>query len=747
MRWILKSIFYIVALVSSVLFCCAFIACGEKSNTAQEEDNSNPYDTDLSIVYYWEGLKDFDLQMSYIDYDYSEVVCKNSEGLTYAVIVDDSGVEYGRQGEYEVKFSVGEDVKTQKVKIYDLPTLECDDDYSLTYSDAISRSAENSIFKITAKDCFGNDIVPAILEEESDNFFKADGSIDYGDYSLTIIARDRAGQSVVKTISVSVLRDAQAEPNFLVENVEFDVVDNEKAFGVDLKNRELVAFTYNDIQIESDNYSFDGNTVKFNVGALTSFEVGGVNNFRVITSGGYDDIDVVITDERDAILDFGGKERQSLVIGDRAGIAQPKKGNLRQQFDLAVSFVSPSGELLDASQNDFLADEVGKYVLHYSASRNGVPCGGADVIYSVHEVYNTFRTEEEREGFVAYRGVYTTLSTVGMVSEFADDVTVGGITGSFMKVLVGDVSYLGFKIPTVKSIGRIRELADNGVEYAFVDIYMTCDNAKRITNLIYDVDTKKGAGNGLTLQPERWNRVRIPISLIIDNYDALNDASKNVLLFTIYNGGEGMDVHQANFYLYFSQMLFGADEPYSIDNDTEYYSFHNESALNKFYFYDDYTDRTVELGATHGGRTDDWAKIVLNGNTWSNCINIVFPVMYTKAELQAKLDAGYTKIIIPVYFSGIVYDGHNSPRMLGSFYTSEGVKVAVDNETLTYIERNLQDVIDNYDALVNAVNLRSEDPSVSSPAILLLYNFKDNYGNERIKDNFSMYIGTLTFDL
>ena len=270
-----------------------------------------------------------------------------------------------------------------------------------------------------------------------------------------------------------------------------------------------------------------------------------------------------------------------------------------------------------------------------------------------------------------------------------------------------------------------------GTEFTFKSCAVLCDAKVGVTP----------NGTKLNIEHNKLTTVNVPIDDVISKYDNLISGDTSIFYVSASDEtGDGLENSDNKVWIYISDMSF-VDNSYVIENENEYYSFHNENALGEFYFFNDYTTRTIETNATYGERTDDWAKIVLNGNNWSNGISIVFPVAYTKEELQAKLDAGYTKIRIPVYLTDL-----EKPKTIGLCYAvgTEGEKIIVENETLTYVVRYLQDIINNYDALLASVSSKPIDQA-TGVCLLILYNYNGAYGTDRQTTNFNMYIGTAEF--
>ena len=708
------------------------VACVD--DKSESESVSSPGDVvekpaPIAKTYNWNGLKDFNLKISDTDYAYDEVSVTDNEGLYYALTVDDSAVTYGVKGEYTVKFTVDDQVKEQKVKIYDLPQISVEETVSFTYEQVMNRSSVGGLFaNVTATDCFGT-VIPVGIKESQDtaSFYRQDGSVNYGEYTVVLATVDGAGQMVEEEITFTVERNETNEPVIDGEDITVDVVDERQALNLSLKNREVVAVSINGVVVNTESLIVNeqGVITALDLTTMDLLELGADNVIRVITSGGYTEKTITLTDEKDAVMDVSGRELQTVILGDKPTIIQPKKVYPKQNFDIVLNLVSPSGESIDVTKTNFEADEIGTYVLTATAKRNGVKCGEVMVNYNVHQAYNSFRTEQERVGVYAYKSIYWTDSCVqtGTVGYEVDE-TRGGKTGNYMAFGFASASYLGFKIPTSLSLAEIEDLKTQGVEEVFVNVFVDSLYEKCVRYTL----VKKGSlddnawnegdtvGAKIIIEPLTWTKLSISIDYIIQNYTALQNGE--AFLFNVYNGGDGLDKHE-NFRMYFSEMLFDLPLPDIQLAEDELNTFANIRYFKGAKAYRNISTATpavdgVELALESGevgGAEGNFAKVNIgvysNGSTQvaPSQVGVTFPMLKTLQEIQALKNSGYTSLAVPMYI-----DCTQDKKVMGKIFTvgeSAGSVgwLNLPAQTWTTFIIPIDDLIANYAGLADGTKI------------------------------------------
>ena len=676
------------------------------------------------------------------------------DGLKYSVTVDDSDVNYGVQGEYVVKFTVGDQTKEQKVKIYGLPTLSVGVVESFTYEQVMDKSSVDGLFaNVTATDCFGESIAVGVEEgQTASSLYKQDGSVDYGQYTVTLCAVDAAGQTVSEEVTFSVVRDESIEPEITDGSFSVDVIEQSKELNLSLKNHEIITISINGVSInEQFTINEYGTVATINLADIDALELGDQNVMRIITSGGYSEIEVSLTDEADAVMDVSGRDIQTVVVGDMPAIVQPRKVYEKQNFEIELSMVDPSGESVDATGQTFFAEEMGEYILTATAKRNGEKCGEVVVKYTAHYAYNALRTEEDCSGVLGYKSVYWTNSVKQTGSVRFENKTVGDRIGDFLSVEFADASYLAFKIPTDMTIDQIEELRDMGVENVYVNLYSESKQVKRVSRSLIKVGSlddnnttkEESLGTAVTLEPNTWTKLTVDINDIINNYQALQDGT--MLFFNIYNGGDGLDIHE-NFKIYFSSMLFELPPAALEIAEDEYNYLTNGRYLKGATVYrnidtnEPKTDGITlswvkeEVGGVLGG----YAKVNIdvfysgaNGYAPSR-VGVNFPIMKTLEEITALKDGGYTHLSVPMYI-----DCDNDKKIMGNIFTIGNDVTSVSWMTLsaktwTTFEIPIEDIIANYADLLDGTKV-----------LLPIVNTGD--GGETNEARFNVYYGAMKF--
>ena len=551
-----------------IVISFAFMACDGCSGCADNDTAGG--ESSNAVSYQWSGLKDFNLKITDLDYDYGVTVCTD-DGLYYDVTVDDSLVDYEQMGEYKVKFTVGDETKEQVVRIFGLPSMDTSNlSQTFSYAQVVDRDAFEGLFSsVTAFDCFGNSI-PVGIEESAtlDKLYNMDGTVDYGIHTVNLVAVDASGQLIREPVSFKVKEDLTTKPSFVNSTLQLDVVDEVKSFLINLKSRELMSISINGSTLSSDSVdiSDDATTLTLNLKEVDTLELGDNNTIRLATSGGYSDLNVTITDDKPAVMDISGREVQTVLVGDSPIVVQPKKKYEKQEFDIVLNLVSPSGQPVNISGTTFNATEMGTYTLTATAMKGATKRGEVVVKYNAHKPWNTFMADADRLGVKGYRSVLWDDSIVDCaVIDYQENVDVGGIRGDYLSMAIADASYLGFTIPTNATLNEVKSLRDAGVKSVFLNIFFSCEKDKYINGLLIskgclDADSDGGEtitdnekiGESVWVKAKTWTKISISIDYLINNWNALQNGE--MFFLHVYCGGE-YDGRE-NFTVYFSQMIF-----------------------------------------------------------------------------------------------------------------------------------------------------------------------------------------------
>ena len=289
---ILSCALVFVAVISCIIACAG---CGGK-----DDGDTAGGESSLVVSYTWKGLRDYDLKLTDTSYDYG-VTVSGADGLLYDVTIDDSLVNYGTQGVYTVKFSVGSETKTQTVKVYGQPSMAIVNMVNeFSYSQIVDRASVNGLFSfVNAVDCFGNAIPVGVENGQSlDALYNADGSVAYGLHKVNIVAVDPSGQIARQSVQFKINENDATKPSATIETTfkEIAVVEDVKTLSVDLKSLELMAVSVNGYVLDEDlvnfDYSANANNLTLTLKNLDTLVYGQNNIIRVMTVGGYTDIEI-----------------------------------------------------------------------------------------------------------------------------------------------------------------------------------------------------------------------------------------------------------------------------------------------------------------------------------------------------------------------------------------------------------------------------------------------------------------------
>lgn len=536
-----------------------------------DDPHTSGGESSLIVEYTWQGLNDFSLKISDESCIYEQVKVFDNFGLFYNVTIDDSNVEYGVMGEYIVEFSAVGEIKEATVRIYDAPIIEVSDKTTFTYEEIIDARNDAGLLSLaTAKDSFDNEIPIAVEDGEGlSGLFGMDGSVEYGDYDIKLVAMDPAGQVIRESVSISIVRNLEAEPTFMGETPIFDVVDTTKTFNVSLKGKELALASINGIPLKKDNIVVDELNQAFTVDLtdVNSFDIGNENYLRIMTSGGYTDINFIVEDAKPALMDITGRENQIGIVGDTLSVVQPRKVSSKQKYDIKINIFAPDGSAVEIVDDSFVANKAGVYTLDAIAQRDGVVCGSVEVKYTVYHAFNSFNSQEERGGFAAFKSVYFSASVSQVASfSYGNDMIVGDKLGDYMYGAISKSSYLGFSIPTKYSLEQLKAVKAEGISEIFTSIYIDCASAKSVRSTLIkvgaldagNISSTESYGSSVKVQAKTWTKLSIPIDFVINNYNKIK--SGEFLFFNIYNGGDNIDTYEENLTIYFSQFLFELPE-------------------------------------------------------------------------------------------------------------------------------------------------------------------------------------------
>lgn len=261
------------------------------SESASESEQISSSSVEEQPVYEFEGLNDVKLTTSATSYDYAAKVTayKNFEEITFDV--DDSAVEYGTPGEYSVTYKAEDYERTVKVYIYGSPTFT-ETGATITYKDVQTASALRKA--VTAKDTFGVELTVSVVEGVQANEL---GYIEYGEHSVKFSATDSVGNTAEFVCNI-IVSDADKPA---LTDIGIDLVDIQEVTQFD--GIQINKIYLDGSELTSDDYSFMNGYLTFTESFLLNKELGDYT-LLVITSNGYGEITLSITDNEDAKYSF-----------------------------------------------------------------------------------------------------------------------------------------------------------------------------------------------------------------------------------------------------------------------------------------------------------------------------------------------------------------------------------------------------------------------------------------------------------
>lgn len=235
------------------------------------------------------GTKDVILKEADTSYDFGTGVSGTLDGEAAEVTVDSSDVEFGKAGEYEVVYTLGDESVTAKVFIYGMPVITAED-AEQKYSDAVQWTVG-----VSAKDSFGKELQVEVTPPQ----LEVSGMPEYNkEYTVTYTATDVAGNVATKTRKITVTEEGRPvfEPATLVLTDVNASVTVEGGLIAALKDGEevepFVQGTEGELFLSGDYFLALGE---------------GQYTFTLVTSAGYNDFVVTVD---------AGEPMSALVYGD-----------------------------------------------------------------------------------------------------------------------------------------------------------------------------------------------------------------------------------------------------------------------------------------------------------------------------------------------------------------------------------------------------------------------------------------------
>ena len=383
-------------LITLFLAVMALSACGKDGNASIE------------------GVKNVNISYTVTDYDFKNGVTGSVDGQEADVTVDDSGVQFGTAGVYEVYYTLGNLKQIATVRIYGKPVVAATD-RNLTYEQAVAGSSEG----IIATDCFGENLTPVITDYGVSSAYK----YEYGKtYSVKYSVSDKAGNT------------AEFERDIFIEGrpvsfgeTEVDLIDT--LCEVDIDGAELICVADGEGNEYTD--AGYGNGSITSLGYVAAYLGVGKHEVTVYTTKAYGTLKVTVTDDEDINYSFDYGDVNSGIDGYIYSTGEtvnfPKivnDANSYQNFEVDYH-LSKDGEAVDF--DEFSTNETGKYTYECVIKKGNFEKTVENSFYVVEEeekINSVFGTESN-QFLSSYDPFYTNGSSV----DYAGKVYAGNGEG------------------------------------------------------------------------------------------------------------------------------------------------------------------------------------------------------------------------------------------------------------------------------------------------------------------------------
>ena len=367
---LLKALLVVCSLAT---LSCAATGCdlfAPIPDAPQNSESTGPVEKD---VYEFEGLKDVHLSATATSYDFTAGVkaYKNLEETTFNV--DSSAVVFGTAGQYTVKYTVDDHEETINVYVYGNPTFT-ETNATITYQDA--QNAVSLKKAVSAKDYFGKDLTVTVVEGISAN---ANGYIEYGTHSVKFSATDAVGNTAEYTCNV-VVSDADKPA---LADISIDLVDIEEV--TVYEGVQLSKILLNGDVLTSNDYSFANGYLTFS----ESFIMGkglGEYTLLVVTSAGYDEVTLSITDAEDAKYSLNISD---MLYGSTVSFKKAVLTSNQQNITFEYALKNKAGEAVAMTDNGdtftFTPGLETFFTLTVSAKRGTESAGVKDYPFTVQD--------------------------------------------------------------------------------------------------------------------------------------------------------------------------------------------------------------------------------------------------------------------------------------------------------------------------------------------------------------------------
>jgi len=369
---LLKALLVVCSLAA---LSCAATGCDlfVSNNASDSSQSSDVPNIPEENIYEFEGLQDVNLSLSATSYDFTAGVkaYKNLEETTFNV--DASAVVFGTAGQYTVKYTVDDHEETITVYVYGNPTFT-ETNATITYQDA--QNAVTLKKAVTAKDYFGKDLSVTVVEGISANAY---GYIEYGTHSVKFSATDAVGNTAEYTCNV-VVSDADKPA---LADISIDLVDIEEV--TVYEGVQLSKIIMDGAELTSNDYSYANGYLTFSEDFIMGKDLGNYT-LLVVTSAGYDEITLSITDAEDAKYSLNVSDMSyETTLSFKKAVLTSNQQNITFEYALKNSAGEAVAMTDDGDTFKFVPGMETFFTLTVSAKRGTESAGVKDYPFTVQD--------------------------------------------------------------------------------------------------------------------------------------------------------------------------------------------------------------------------------------------------------------------------------------------------------------------------------------------------------------------------
>ncbi len=294
---------------------------------------------------------------------YVAKVSATEDGRSYSVVADVSNVQFGVLGTYEVTYSYKDESVKVNVYIIGEPTIT---DGGISTLTVAYHEARVKIYEgLSAVDALGNELDVQLLD---DGGMYSGVFLNAGNFNLTFVAIDKAGQAVQLTRSVTV--QASTYTPTLAAGYNYDVKDD--TFILLLQEEDyqsFIALCLNGEVIADDYYVRENNSIIFDGNYLcdtfATFEDRKGIELKLVSSYGIGTSVLDIVDE--GAVSYADQELQafavSTIYSEKSYTIPSVTLTNSRQIGITPTYTVYKGEEVFATGNTVLFGDMGDYSL------------------------------------------------------------------------------------------------------------------------------------------------------------------------------------------------------------------------------------------------------------------------------------------------------------------------------------------------------------------------------------------------